>query len=531
MDFLKRNSGKIALLAIIAFFTLPFIYGNEEEEDFSPFAVRSGMSYQTNPISNLASKIASFYGFSTPHSKNIMASAAGVGAIKEKVSFSKESSFGQPGKIHSQDKVFIASSRNFKNFDTDFLDSDASNSTTYKDKNISSKTSYNNQANNPVKGYVTVNGQDYAVIENAAGEKYIVTPKGHIPYEELLTRNVSEQEFINAKKRLAGASDMEILAALQQEKEKQAYLARVNNQNSNGGYTSGVISNMGGNNYVSASTQDKGFDDNALSNAYADLKNINLKIEGGTSTSSAVGEIASLKSGILRDSFDANATSKGSKSLEQKAGLTPQGIAQQAKSSAKQELIAKNDKLPKTQKIEEQSSPIIMKVQSKDNGVYEKTENNSNAVFISVKEGKVSPYTVWGEPEERQFSDGQERYGIIAPIEIQSKHGNILTTQDKSETVQQAVESISKNIQEIEEMTFDLQDKKIYIDVSTMDELSKILLLSRSNLLDYITDDPEKASIVLPGPICTPDSFQQFVKEFKKQQTELAAEQEMTPAA
>lgn len=62
MGIFRRNAGKLALIALIVFFSLPFIYGNEEEENFSPFAVKSGLSYQANPISKLANRIASFYG-------------------------------------------------------------------------------------------------------------------------------------------------------------------------------------------------------------------------------------------------------------------------------------------------------------------------------------------------------------------------------------------------------------------------------------------------------------------------------------
>ena len=62
MGILKRNAGKLALIALIVFFSLPFIYSNEEEGDFSPFAMKSGLSYQANPISRLANRISSFYG-------------------------------------------------------------------------------------------------------------------------------------------------------------------------------------------------------------------------------------------------------------------------------------------------------------------------------------------------------------------------------------------------------------------------------------------------------------------------------------
>ena len=121
MDFLKRNSGKIALLVIIAFFTLPFIYSNEEEEDFSPFAVRPGMAYQANPISKLASKIASFYGFSKPAQNNMQAYAKKTDLIKDRVSFTKENPFSFKDTTKPQKDTLVVSSKNFKNIVKTFL--------------------------------------------------------------------------------------------------------------------------------------------------------------------------------------------------------------------------------------------------------------------------------------------------------------------------------------------------------------------------------------------------------------------------
>ena len=77
---------------------------------------------------------------------------------------------------------------------------------------------------------------------------------------------------------------------------------------------------------------------------------------------------------------------------------------------------------------------------------------------------------------------------------------------------------------------FDENDK-VYVDASTMDDLSKALLINNISLSDYITDNPEKATIKLSGPICTPDSFKQFVEELEQKQIKLLAERKVNSAA
>ena len=541
MDFLKRNSGKIALLAIIAFFTLPFIYGNEEEEDFSPFAVKSGMSYQANPISKLANKIASFYGFSKP-APQMTASAKGTDSIKNKVSFSKENPFGPQAKnrAKSSDDTLVASSRNFKNFDADGLNS---NSNIYNSGGYSGGSyvgSSSARSDNPVKGYVQVNGQNYAVIEDAKGERYVVTPKGHIPYKELTKRVISAQEF-NTKKQLTGADDVEVLRALQQEKARQAYAGntnRQNYQNASTSYRGATSSNMGGMNYARVSTTDKGFDTDALSDAYVNLKNVNLKID--TSSSSArSGSYSS--GGALRDSFG-NAANEELEDINENITLTPQTIAGQVKAETEQNLVARNKKTSESNtkakadvatKDQERtrggapSVPEIMPVKVTEDNLYEEAGNeNTGMFFVPVNEGGTSPYAVWGKASNVDFADGEEKFGIIIPIGI--NRSNNLYTKHGDEGVQQSVQDINNYVSEIEDIAFAL-DKKIYIDTSTMDDFSKSLLLERRSLSNYITNKYDEASILLPGPVCTPASFQRFVEELAKQQAELEG-QERNPA-
>lgn len=378
MDFLKRNSGKIALLAIIAFFTLPFIYGNEEEEDFSPFAVRAGMSYQSNPISKLANKIASFYGFSRPAS-GMVASSNNADSIKQKVAsnhvFSKDdASFDSlPGKGNRNEakenyEALVASSRNFKNssINTPRSNFDNQNGNTGNTYSTNYQTNYygngasdsgvmQNVSNSPVKGYITINGQNYDVIEDVKGDRYVITPKGYIPYAEVVRRNISEKEFMAAKKRLVGLSDTEILAILQQEKEKQSRSANANSNNyqASAGYRNGTGSNVGGTNYARVSTNDKGFDDEFLSKAYEDLKNMNFKVENGTSSSGGGSSYGAYSGGSRSSSGDETSGSNNDPSSQNgsqtNTGLIPGGISETVQTEARQQISQSvaNEQTPK----------------------------------------------------------------------------------------------------------------------------------------------------------------------------------------
>lgn len=533
MDFLKRNSGKIALLAIIAFFTLPFIYGNEEEDDFSPFAVKSGMSYQANPISKLANKIASFYGFSKPVSdnKDIVTTAKGTNFIKEKVAdnhvFGKANSFNSKNKIRpsSKNDVLVASSRNFKNFDLGSSGVKNLNRKTYEGGNdvgsssgSSYSGSYSSATSSPIKGYVTLNGQNYDVIEDARGERYVVTPKGHIPYKEMMKRAVSQQEFINAKKRLSNASDMEVLQTLQQEKAKYNSDFKANRQNYQSGITSyrnGTVSNMGGMNYARVSTNDKGIDDTALTDAYADLKSV--KIDTPSASQRAQG------GSYLRDSFRGNADNSR-QNVKEESQLSPTAlVAQQVKARAHQGLTAANYTNNKTAPKGEQASSEIFSVQVQD-GYYKKVDNGKS-FFIGVTD-KDSPYGVWGEVGEKNFNDGGTQLGVIAPVSIESRRE--VEYFGDSDRVANSVIRINNNLETLRDIIFELgkADQMVYIDTSTMDYLSKALLNENDNFIDYIVSDPKQASIRIEGPIFTPDSFQRFTEEFQKQVELLDREEE-----
>lgn len=578
MDFLKRNSGKIALIAIIAFFTLPFIYSNEEEEDFSPFAVRSGMSYQSNPISKLANKIASFYGFSKPAS-GMVASSKGVDSIKEKVSennfFTKENvpssaTASKTGK--SKDDVLVASSKSYKKYDLNSSDFDTSKSRVYNSGNNpgyadayggSSTGYYGNNSNSPVKGYVTVNGQNYEVIEDIKGNRYVVTPKGHIPYEEVMRKMVSDKEFAAAKKRLAGASDMEVLAALQQEKERQAYQANGGKYQANAdGYRNGNSTNIGGQNYARVSTSDKGFDADALSNAYADLKNINVKIDtsssgrGGASGSSARGNYY-------------NNGSNEEQNLQEEQFVSPANIATQARTAVQQnarqvitdknleDMKAKqremktnvtspsnnateNNDVPssnisrKQKSIDTLSMPKIQNLIKNENDEYELANTiATNIPFVAdVKNSDI--YSDW----ERIELNGGDISGRILPqvVGTEVKMPNLKDNfgiEIDYDKMEQNINSINSSIETIKNKIVELPpDVKVYVDLEACDEPSRQLIqnIMKVNMPDegeisILTDNPEGENVIsLPNFILTPTYFENGAQELLKQAENFKAE-------
>lgn len=586
MDFLKRNSGKIALVAIIAFFTLPFIYGNEEEEDFSPFAVRSGMSYQSNPISKLANKIASFYGFSKPVFSETTASARGVDSIKDKVSnnpvFSKEDVLNSKttnrrnvrAAKSKKDDLLVASSRNFKNFDRDISDSGNTVSSTYGRNSSFGNSSYvinDNISNNPVKGYVTINGKNYDVIEDFKGERYVVTPKGHIPLSEIARRNVSEREFIAAKKRLANASDMEVLNALQQEKERKAQLGNTNKQTSSASYRNGAGTNMGGTNYARVSVQDRGFDDNLLSNAYEDLKNINLKVDGGgLSASSGGGSYSGMRDSFGGSSSSSSGASAGSASAGANGGkaiqgggvFTPSGLAQDAKIKAQNDVLKAKEENKNNKKAKEATLPSLMKLQpvetkqegeeGKDTYILANASGDQAGFYVAkIKDsnGQNSPYAKeWGEifgstsVKIKENGETVETDVMFLPVTVNDK-GKLEPGESGQEENR---ESIEKHLDSINNIVDDIRkditklvketegEVRIYIDkdsddisLNLFDKVVNQLKLSQEEYISYV-DKPEDANLVISNLILTQDSYQKFYDEDFLQQINKIKEESQT---
>ncbi len=301
MGIFRRNAGKIALVALIVFFSLPFIYGNEEENEFSPFAVKSGLSYQANPISKLANRIASFYGL--PKS-NLTTTSERINMDKGENIRGRVS--GALGKQNSESKNVSDTKQNqseqilskkLNSFETDqtivvpskslYENATTATSVTYN--------SYNRSSNTPAVEYVQIDGANYKVVQDITGKKYVATAKGHVPYEQVMRNTVSEREFLAAKKRLVNASDAEIVQYVLDQKKAASNAenntenkANTANTNTAGYAATGSATSMGGAAKVNNSVKtDTGFDDSILSNVYAEIKNLNAKVDKPASSSSS----------------------------------------------------------------------------------------------------------------------------------------------------------------------------------------------------------------------------------------------------
>ncbi len=301
MGIFRRNAGKIALVALIVFFSLPFIYGNEEENEFSPFAVKSGLSYQANPISKLANRIASFYGL--PKS-NLTTTSERINMdkgenIRGKVSgaLGKQNSENKNVADTKQNQAEQTPSKKLNSFETDQTIIVPSKSLYENATTATSATynSYNRSSNTPAVEYVQIDGANYKVVQDITGKKYVATAKGHVPYEQVMRNTVSEREFLAAKKRLVNASDAEIVQYVLDQKKAASNAenntenkANTANTNTAGYAATGSATSMGGAAKVNNSVKtDTGFDDSILSNVYAEIKNLNAKVDKPASSSSS----------------------------------------------------------------------------------------------------------------------------------------------------------------------------------------------------------------------------------------------------
>lgn len=308
MGILRRNAGKLALIALIVFFSLPFIYGNEEEDEFSPFAVKSGLSYQANPISKLTNRIASFYGLPksnlTPTSERInMDRGENIRSRVAEHNATHKQHYAEHKNIqtNAQNNAAAAAnnSKKLNSFEKDQTIIVPSHSM-YENATTATSVNYNNYAynkksNDPAAEYIQIGGENYKVIQDITGKKYVATARGHVPYEEVLRSTVSEREFRAAKKRLVNASDAEIVQYVLDQKKaasnaenKTENKANTANTNTAGYAATGSATSMGGAARVNSSVKtDTGFDDSILSNVYAEIKNINAKSDKPASSSSS----------------------------------------------------------------------------------------------------------------------------------------------------------------------------------------------------------------------------------------------------
>ncbi len=509
MGFLRRHAVKFAFIAIIVFFALPFIYGNEEES-FSPFAVRSGLSYQANPISRLADRIASFYGFSRGARNESAVST--TDNIKSKVArhlFAKENE----AKENSVNGTLMASAKKVNSDDKTPQKNNHSTATA----NTSAYQAASRNNDSPFKGTVNINGKDYKVIEDIKGEKYLVTPKGHVPYKDVLRKSFSEQEFLAAKKRMPNASDFEVLETLQQEKAKQISNGNsaVNTQNyQTNSYRTGTAGTMGGNGSVRVSYGDKGIDHNALSDAYGNLQNINVNIDAPKSSSGG---------GYLSGGYAGSGSKNVTPEENAQADLTAQNIAKNARATITDGMSNKMPEKNLAEILGTDNFPISVGKEGFSTGKGE--DVNKEAFFVTG--GSLDNYQDWvanvksitytdGNNETNYQVEGAILPGVDDNGSLDFSYLNYIENKKEKQKMQENIEKMNSSIDMIRE-NLGLFDGTIYIDDTNMDEPSKQWLKSIKGMFDgKIVEKPQDDTVSVSGPIYTPSSFQQFADELTK---------------
>ena len=355
MGFLKRNIIKLVLIVFVVFLALPFIYSNEEEGEFSPFAIKSGLSYHTNPISKLANRIASFYGLpksnlqTTSERLNIN---KGDKILGHKTVNTKQTQKSEADTVNQEQETKAASfnksaALNYnsgyeKYFDTNskqniYLEEENNTNinitnninTTVKEPRAAAKSKarhnverdhsiygsswgsapatsatgidyndyiYNKPSNVPVEEYIQIDDEKFKVVQDITGKKYVATAKGHIPYDVMLRNTVSEKEFLAAKKQLVNATDSQIIQYVLEQKQA-AFVA----QNRNSNYKGGALTTVGGRAQANKSIQtDIGLNDKMVQEVYEGLRSYNAKggnIDTSVSVSSSGGANAVINHG------------------------------------------------------------------------------------------------------------------------------------------------------------------------------------------------------------------------------------------
>ena len=371
MSFLRRTIVKLVLVALVVFIALPFIYGNEEKsaEDFSPFSVKSGLSFHDNPISKLANRVASFYGFSQPGIKTVgerVGTAPNVinGKVRNKtvnknqvsaenVDFVDENKAETPqiyapkhrrpnynsgyekyfdesnapaGVLEKENNVNVNITNNINTFaaNTSHSARSSSENSSRKYRNYEggdptiyepargsalatsatnvdyNKYVYNKTSDTPVAHNIQIDGVNYDIVQDITGKKYVVTAKGHVPYDVMLRNTVSEREISAAKKQLVNASDSQIIQYILAQKQA-AYEAEQGDKSDGNVRLETVKDFVGseakGKQYIKT---DVGVSDKMIREVYEGLRSYNAKggnIDTSVSVSSSGGTNAGISHG------------------------------------------------------------------------------------------------------------------------------------------------------------------------------------------------------------------------------------------
>lgn len=159
---------------------------------------------------------------------------------------------------------------------------------------------YNKTSDTPVAHNIQIDGVNYDIVQDITGKKYVVTAKGHVPFDVMLRNTVSEREISAAKKQLVNASDSQIIQYILAQKQA-AYEAEQGDKSDGNVRLETVKDFVGseakGKQYIKT---DVGVSDKMIREVYEGLRSYNAKggnIDTSVSVSSSGGTNAGINHG------------------------------------------------------------------------------------------------------------------------------------------------------------------------------------------------------------------------------------------
>ncbi len=205
MQFLNNNGFRTAVIVFIIFLAIPFLFTDKQPTALTPQQEASGglpVGMTKNPLAKFFNRVASFYGLKKKAGQGLDAlnSYADAGSAAQNLgSLGDDSPVTiEEGSASGAPKGFVA---------TEGAAPSAA-------------------AGEVVQEYVRMDGKTYEVVKDPSGKKYVLTDKGPVSFDDLMSSTVSKEEFEAAKKIAPTLSDDEIPYAIRSPYGVKGYLDR-----------------------------------------------------------------------------------------------------------------------------------------------------------------------------------------------------------------------------------------------------------------------------------------------------------------
>jgi len=221
MQFFSKNGFRIAVVVLIAFLAVPFIFVDKASKPTQQQAAGQSaalpVGISKNPLSRFFNRIAGFYGLK----KNNAPEAGGVNNSYEE---------GGNGNLNSGSVSTVAGSTggqdNFKVVSEGGVAAGAQNGAAASGASAQNAQGGAQASAQEVQEYVRMDNKTYQVVKDPTGKKYVLTDKGPVGFDDLMKSTVSKEDFEAAKKIAPSLSNEELVYAIHSPYGVKGYMDR-----------------------------------------------------------------------------------------------------------------------------------------------------------------------------------------------------------------------------------------------------------------------------------------------------------------